>query len=137
MNLKKFLLAGLAAFAVMALLGGLWYKILLKSFYLAHFKYIADVDMVIVMIGLFLTGFLLAAIYPIGYKGGSPASEGYRFGMLMGAVWAVPTAFIIFLGAGLVTPVGILVDMPWHILVEVGIAGLVIGLVYGKIPSSK
>jgi hypothetical protein len=137
MNLKKFILAGLAAFVVMALLGGLWHKVLLGSFYGEHFKYIADADMVMVMIGLFLTGFLLSAIYPVGYKGGSPASEGYRFGMLMGAVWMIPTAFIIFLGAGLVTPVGILVDMPWHILVEEGIAGLVIGLVYGKIPSSK
>ena len=137
MNFKKFLLAGLAAFAVLALLGWLWHKVLLKNFYLAHFKYIADVDTVMVMIGLFLTGFLLAAIYPIGYKGGSPASEGYRFGMLMGAVWAIPTAFVIFLGAGLVTPIGILVDMPWHILVEEGLAGLVIGLVYVKIPSTK
>ncbi len=93
--------------------------------------------MVFVFIGFFLTGFLLSAIYPIGYKGGSPASEGYRFGMLMGAVWMIPSAFVIFLGAGIGTPVGILVDMPWHILIEEGIAGLVIGLVYGKITPSK
>ncbi len=137
MSVKKFILAGLAAFAVMAVLGGLWHKVLLGSFYEAHFKYIADADMVIVMIGLFLTGFLLSAIYPIGYKGGSPSSEGYRFGMLMGAVWIVPTAFVIFLGADLVTPVGILVDLPWHILIEEGLAGMVIGLVYGKIASAK
>jgi hypothetical protein len=137
MNVKKFLLAGLAAFAVIALLGGLWHKVLLGNFYGEHFKFVADINMVKVIIGFFLTGFLLSAIYPIGYKGGSPASEGYRFGMLMGAVWMVPTAFVIFLGAGLVTPVGVVVDMPWHILIEEGIAGLVIGLVYGKIPSSR
>jgi len=46
-------------------------------------------------------------------------------------------AFVIFLGADIATPVGVVVDMPWHILVEEGIAGLVIGLVYGKTPSSK
>ena len=137
MSFKKFILAGLAAFAVLALLGGLWHKVLLGSFYNTHFKLLAGVDMVLVMIGFFLTGFLLSAIYPVGYKGGSPASEGYRFGMLMGAVWMVPTAFVIFLGADIATPVGILVDMPWHILIEEGIAGMVIGLVYGKIPSSK
>ena len=137
MNFKKFVLAGLAAFAVMALLGGLWHKVLLESFYSAHFELLADVDIVLVMIGFFLTGFLLSAIYPVGYKGGSPASEGYRFGMLMGAVWMVPTAFVIFLAADIATPVGILVDMPWHILVEEGIAGMVIGLIYGKIPAPK
>jgi len=55
----------------------------------------------------------------------------------MGAGWIVPTAFVIFLSAGIVTPVGVVVDMPWHIPVEEEIAGLVIGLVYGKTPSSK
>ncbi len=137
MNLKKFILAGLAAFAVMALLSGLWHKVLLGSFYGEHINFIADVNIVKAIIGFFLTGLLLSAIYPIGYKGGLPASEGYRFGMLMGAVWMVPTAFVIFLGAGIATPVGVLVDLPWHILIEEGIAGLVIGLVYGKIPPSK
>ena len=33
---------------------------------------------------------LLAYIYPIGYKGGSPITEGAKFGFLMGLVYSLP-----------------------------------------------
>jgi hypothetical protein len=131
MNGKRFILAGLAGFAVLFAIGALWHIVALGNFYAAHSKFTID-NMAFVIIGLFLTGFLLSFIYPLGYRGKSPALEGYRFGILMGAVWMVPTGFVIFLGAGIMSPNAFLVDFLWHILVEEGIAGLVIGLIYGK-----
>lgn len=73
----------------------------------------------------------MAIIYPYGYKGGSPAVEGLKFGLWIGFLmtvprffyeWAVPhgpAARVILIGAlfgGILTL----------------LAGLVIGLVYGK-----
>ena len=66
----------------------------------------------------------------MGYKGGSPVKEGFRFGALIGLIWILPLSMI-FHGVWNLPLTGVIVDSAWHV-VEEGIAGIAIGLVYGK-----
>ena len=133
MNTKKFVLAAIAGFIVMFGISALWHKIVMGSFYGNHYEAIAtNVDLLYVLIGYLVIGLLMAFIYPIGYKGGSPLKEGPRFGALIGLVGLLPMTLIVLLGSGLVTHTGAIVDVIWHIIEE-GIGGTVIALVYGRI----
>ncbi len=73
---------------------------------------------------------IMAYIYPTGYKGGTPLSEGFRFGVLLGLFVAIPYGIFF----DLMFSIGF---MPTLVLIlvytlEVAASGLLIGLVYGK-----
>ncbi|MDE2150121.1 MAG: DUF1761 domain-containing protein [Gammaproteobacteria bacterium] len=89
----------------------------------------------IVALGLIdnvLKSLVLAYLYPIGYKGGSPVKEGFRFGILTGVL--VGSSWV--LGVGATQPVTSL--STWvavesaFVLIQFGLAGIVIGLIYGR-----
>jgi len=132
MNGKKWFLAGLAGFAVMFALSGLWYMVLMSKFYRAQDQGIMreQFNFLFIVLGYIVLAFLMSLIYPVGYKGGSPAKEGLRFGVLIGlVVWL--TANLTIHGVLKNTLASALVDSVWHI-VEQGIGGIAIALVYGK-----
>jgi uncharacterized membrane protein len=132
MNGKKWFLAGLAGFAVMFALSGLWYMVLMSKFYRAQDQGIMreQFNFLFIVLGYIVLAFLMSLIYPVGYKGGSPAKEGLRFGVLIGlVVWL--TANLTLYGVLKNTLASALVDSVWHI-VEQGIGGIAIALVYGK-----
>jgi hypothetical protein len=132
MNGKKWFLGGLAGFAVMFALSGLWYMVLMSKFYRAQDQGIMreQFNFLFIVLGYIVLAFLMSLIYPIGYKGGSLVKEGLRFGVLIGlVVWL--TANLTLHGVLNNTLASTLVDSVWHI-VEQGIGGIVIALVYGK-----
>jgi hypothetical protein len=57
--------------------------------------------------------------------------EGFRFGALIGILIALPLN-VLFVGMFGVGMGAVYVDLPWHVI-EQGVTGLVIGVVYGKI----
>ncbi|MCG8608210.1 hypothetical protein MJD09_24905 [bacterium] len=63
------------------------------------------------------------------YQGGSPDSEGFKFGALIGLIWILPFSLIIH-GIWNVSLTAVLVDSVWHI-VEEGLVGIVVGFIYG------
>ena len=132
MNAKKMLFALLAGFVVMFLLAGLWHMIIMGDFYKANSSSaaLAEPKMLFIALGYFILALILAFIYPLGYKGGSPVIEGLKFGVLMGLLWILPFSVVLF---GLFESSGtvLVVDVIWHV-VEEGIGGIVIGLVYGS-----
>lgn len=132
MNATKLISAWLAAFVVIFLLSGLWHQLLLADFYAAQTAAVAraEINMVAVTIGSLILAFLMAWMYPTGYQGGSPVVEGLRFGALIGLLWILPWSVIIT-GIWNVGMTVTLVDAAWHV-VEEGLAGVVIGLVYGR-----
>jgi hypothetical protein len=78
-----------------------------------------------------ITSVLLAWAFPIGYRGGVPWAEGLRFGMLMGLLAGLPGVLHSYADtetavAGLVTVV------LWNVITW-GIAGALIGTVYGPV----
>ena len=132
MNAKKIILAWLAAFVVTFALAGLWHQVLLVDFYKVNTEALAreEINILFVVLGQLILTFLMAFIYPIGYKGGSPIKEGFKFGALIGFIWILPLSLIMH-GIWTVPLNSVLVDSGWHIIEE-GIGGIVIGLVYGK-----
>lgn len=131
MNAKKFITAFIAGFAVMFLLSGLWYQLLMADFYKATSTAAREPQLMgSIALGYIVLSLLMAYMYPKGYSGGSPAVEGVKFGILIGLLWIVPLGLVIY---GVMTVSGkmLVADIIWHI-VEQGVGGIVIGLVYGK-----
>jgi len=132
MNVKKFVLAWMAAVVVALLLAFGWHLFLLADFYQAQSQALAreEPNFVFIFVALLILYFLMALVYPMGYKGGSPVKEGFRFGALIGLIWVLPRSVgdhgIYNLPLTLV-----IVDSAWHVVQE-GIGGIVIALVYGR-----
>jgi hypothetical protein len=135
MNVKKLVLAGLAGFVVMFLLALLWYTVT-QGFYTAQFSGIerpepeASRFIWWIVLGYLVGSFLMAYIYPIGYKGGAPVKEGLRFGLLMGLIMTLPVVLILYGGYSF-PQAGLLVDAIYQVI-EKTIGGAVIALVYGS-----
>ncbi len=132
MNAKKFIGAWIAGFFVMFLLSGLWYMAIMGDFYRSNGPpgLREQYQMQFIALGYLVLGLLMAYIYPKGYSGGTPVTEGVKFGVLMGLLWILPNGLVMY---GVVTGSGkvLVVDAVWH-LVEGGIGGIVIGLIYGQ-----
>jgi len=136
MNVKKLVMSAIAGFVVMFIISGLWYMVLMKGYYNNQFAdvYRPEFKMVWIVIGYLVWAFLMAYIYPIGYKGGPPVKEGLKFGILVGLISVLPIGLVLY-GAHTVPLTGTLVDAIYHV-VEKGIGGIVIGVVYGNITES-
>ena len=132
MNCKKLILATVLGFVVMFLISGLWYLIIMKGYYNEQFPEVfrQESKMIWIAIGYLVGAFLLALIYPIGYKGGAPMSEGLRFGILMGLFIALPMGLTLY-GVYTIPLIPSIINIVYQV-VEKGIGGLFIGLVYGK-----
>jgi hypothetical protein len=88
MKFKKWLFSGLAGFVVMSGLSYLWYQVLTVTMHKEGFQAIARDPMLTpwLLVGYLVLAFVMAGIYPVGYKGGAPAKEGLVFGLLIGLV---------------------------------------------------
>ena len=132
MNVKKFVLAWMAAFVVALFVSFGWHLFLMGDFYQAQTEALAreEPNFVFLFVALLILYFLMALIYPIGYKGGSPVKEGFRFGALIGLIWALPHS-VGNHGLYNLPLTYVIVDSAWHVVQE-GIGGIVIALVYGR-----
>ncbi len=132
MNIKKLVSAWLAGFIVMFSLSGLWYMVLMPDYYSVQFADVARAEPLFtwIVLGYLVVSFLLAYIYPIGYKGKSPLKEGLRFGFFMGLIIALPMGLILY-GVHTYPLTATLVDII-YLVVEKTIGGIVIGFVYGS-----
>jgi hypothetical protein len=93
MNYGRIALAGIAGTIVYFLVGGLVFGKLIAKYYAPYPGVYRSAEMVqqhipIGLTSIFLAILLLAVIYAIGYKGGSGAAEGFRFGLLIGIFFA-------------------------------------------------
>ena len=132
MNGRKLVLGALTAFAVAFLLSGLWHVLLMSDFYdAAQGGTMRDPPLFwSIGLGYLVVGFIMAYMYPKGYEGGSPITEGLKFGAVIGLLWWFPTQLVLY--GVLDGPFSmVLVDGAWH-LVEEGLAGAALGLVYGR-----
>ena len=125
--------AAAGGFVAMFVISFIWYGVVMADWYETNYVNImraeADISMLNIALGYIIMALLLAYAYTYGYKGGSGTSEGMRFGVLMGLIIGLPLAFIgagawnIELGPSLVDGI--------YKVVEIGVGGTVIGLLYG------
>lgn len=137
MNAKKLTLATIVAFIIMVLLSSLWYMVIMGDYYDREFTEVQrpEFKMAWIFIGYLVAALLMAYIYPIGYRGGSPAGEGLRFGLLIGLIMALPSA-LVYYGVWTIPFGATLIDAIYLIIEKIA-GGLVIGLIYGRSASSK
>ncbi len=141
MDSKKLIYSTLASFAVMWILSGIWYMVVMADYYDEAMAGIYNAsaileepNLVFIAIGYFIYALIMAYMFPIGYKGGSAVSEGLKFGAIIGVLITVPMTFI---NMGLLSACAgpALVDAIYQI-VEKAIGGIVIAKVYGGSASS-
>jgi drug/metabolite transporter (DMT)-like permease len=77
-----------------------------------------------------LQAILLAYIYPKGYSGGKPLTEGLRFGFVMGVLIFITYAFFLY-GKFKVEFTPTLLHGFMHVVETMG-GGITIALIYGK-----
>ncbi len=137
MNIKKLILASLAGGAVTFVLGAFWHAWLMADFYQTQGAALnrPEPNMMMIALGSLVIAILMAYTFPIGYKGGSAVKEGFRFGALIGLIWVLPVS-LIFSGVWNYPLVAVIVDSAWHI-VEQGVTGIVIAMIYGTAAASS
>jgi len=119
----------------MFILSGIWYMVVMAEYYERVMKGVYNANarldepnLVYIAIGYLFYAFIMAYMFPIGYKGGSAVSEGLKFGAIIGVLITVPLTFI---NMGLLSASAgpALVDAIYQI-VEKAIGGIVIAKVY-------
>ena len=135
----KLILSTIVGGIVLFILGWIFYVLIFGSFITENFGNIMrtpeDYKLWAVIVANFLEALFLAWIYPKGYKGGSPAKEGFMFGIDFGLLMSVPFMFYMWAQYP-VTWQAALIDGLIMLVITI-ITGLVIGLVYGKIGEKK
>jgi hypothetical protein len=133
--MKKFIISVVAATTVMFSLAGLFNGVLAREFLVSNVDQTllrAPANLILVAAGYFVLSLLMALLYPrLLRAGGSPAINGLLFGMGAGVCWLMPYSLVLF-GVYKFPYIALPLDFAWA-LVEQGIGGLVIGLVYGKL----
>jgi hypothetical protein len=130
--------AVIAAAAIMFGLAGLWTGVVLRDFIAANVNPTmlrTPPNLLLVFIGYAVLAILMALIYrkfvPVT---ASPAWSGLQFGLASAVCWLMPYSLVLF---GVYNfPYAVLpLDFAWALL-EQGIGGLVIGLIYGRTPAN-
>jgi hypothetical protein len=89
-------------------------------------------DTPLMLLPAFIYTGVLAYLFSLVYRGGSPAFEGYRLGACSGLI-VIPTFTVIMIRIG-VEPWFAALDLLWHVLVQQALTGMVVGLVCGPRP---
>ena len=139
MNVTRIALAGLAAFIVYFLLGGLFFAVspLRGEFSKYPAVYRSQETMKSVMpagmLAMFVAMLVLAVLYAMLYRGGSGLAEGAHFGLLIG-VFSV-CSFVIHNYVNLNIGLRLTIGQAVAYLVEWIAVGIVIGLIYRPVAS--
>ena len=132
MNGRKFVIGALVASVVAFLLSSLWHVVLMSDYYESVTVGGREAPLMwAIGLAYLMVGIIMAYMYPKGYEGGSPVGEGLKFGAIIGLLWWFPTNLVWYAVLDGSSSSQIFVDGVWHI-VEEGIAGAALGLVYGR-----
>ena len=135
----KLVLSTIVGGIVLFILGWIFYVLIFGGFMMDNFGKIMrtpdDYKLWAIIVANLLEAFFLSWIYPKGYKGGSPAKEGFMYGIYMGFLMSVPYVFYIWAQYPVKWQAALLDGV--LMLVMTIITGFVIGLVYGKTEEKK
>ena len=124
---------------MMWLLAGLWHMLIMSAYYAtATPEGVAREEpmMQFIVIGYLVLGLLMAYIYPKGYAGGAPLTEGVKFGVAIGLLWVLPHGLVMYGVHQIGTGALLVVDSLWHVA-EQGAGGAVIGLIYSRMATPE
>ncbi|MBW1767655.1 MAG: hypothetical protein JRF49_07320 [Deltaproteobacteria bacterium] len=128
MNLKKLFLATLSGGFGMWVIAGIWHNLIMAKLY--ESVHATHEGLGLLLVAYFILALLMSYIYPLGYKGGKPIWEGLRFGIVIGILWVFPHG-LAMAGAHGDSISYVFKNAAWH-MVEQGLGGIIIGLIYGR-----
>ena len=132
--MKRTVFAVIAASVVMFSLAGLYTGVLARAFIASHVDQSllrTPPNLILVFFGYVVLALLMSVLYSrLVRVTDSPAWSGLRFGVVAGVCWLMPYSLVLF-GVYKFPYVALPLDFGWALL-EQGIGGLVIGLIYGK-----
>lgn len=138
MNWTRFLLAAAGGLVALVAAGFIWHVLLLMDFYVeqtAKLRRAGEFELWWVILPDGLRALLLSYLYPIGYKGGNPAVEGLRFGVMMGLIVGFPLIASYF-AYNFASPAFFWAEFSFY-AIQGGLAGIVIAYIWGKAAGQK
>lgn len=134
MNVKKFVRAWLAYVIVTFAMGFTWHLVLFRDLYreLAIYSRLDDPIIPLGVASMLIQGAILAYIYPHLSPRRNPPVDGIKFGVLMG-IFLASSAVLAEGAKQNVTSLStwLLIESGYYVI-QFGLSGLVIGLLYGK-----
>ncbi len=127
-NFKKLLLSTVFGGFGMWVIAGIWHNLIMANLY--KNVHATHDGLALLLVAYFILALLMAYIYPLGYKGKNPVIEGLRFGIVIGIVWVFPRG-LAMVGAHGDSVIYVVKNSLWH-MVEQGLGGIIIGVLYGK-----
>ncbi len=88
-------------------------------------------DYLLLQLNHIVFAFILAYVYPMGYKGGNLVTEGFRFGVLMGILMFLPTGLVVRGIWQVPANLMFVYNTIFHAIAS-GICGIGIAFIYGK-----
>lgn len=132
--MKRTVFAVIAASVAMFSLAGLYTSVLARAFIASHVDQSllrTPPNLILVFVGYVALALLMSVLYArLVRVTGSPAWSGLRFGMVAAVCWLMPYSLVLF-GVYKFPYAALPLDFAWALL-EQGIGGLVIGMIYGK-----
>lgn len=134
---KRTIVSGLVTFVVLFAVGWLLWSLIFASTWagMTSVEATREPNMLFMAIGLLIAGWLMAFIYPRGYEGGSPAAEGFRFGLVIWALLSLAVGF--WMQAFWPDNTGAFIFARVLELVQYGAAGIVLGIVADKMTTPE
>lgn len=134
MSVKRWAMAALGAFGIIAMSDYLIHEIVLGEFYRTHAQWWRLPEEMQALSGFMIASqvalaVLLSLIYTKGYEPDrGRVAQGFRYGVLMGLLLTVPTGLMHFF----VYPYPFSLVLSWLVggLTEVTLAGIIIGFLY-------
>lgn len=130
MDFKQIAIATLASGFVMWAVAGLWHKLLAVAFYTSETE-ASHEGVGIILVAYLILGLLMAYLFSISNVSGQPIIAGLKFGIVIGLLWIFPHE-LAMAGAHGKSLVYVFKNASWHI-VEQGIGGIIIALVFSKV----
>ena len=130
MNTKKIIFATLAAFIVMFLADWLWFGVIFGEWFQKMMPANGMVNIPMHAFAELCLAFLMAIIYPFGFKGGSAMKEGAMFGFLIGLVYQLPVSIHMYASMGGSRRIVVFFIINGIVMGILG--GIVVAMIYGK-----
>jgi hypothetical protein len=128
-DFKKLVFSTLLGGFGMWVVAGIWHNMIMANLY--KDVHATHEGIGLLLIAYFILALLMAYIYPLGYTGKSPWIEGLRYGLIIGLLWVLPHSVVRLAAHDNSSIVYIIKNSLWH-MVEQGIGGIIIAVIYGK-----
>ena len=132
----KFWIAALSYLLLTFAIAGGWHLALFKDTYARLGIFTRPRPIIpLGVLSMVLQAAVVSYLYPLFYRGGSPLMTGATFGLLLG-VFMGSNAVLAEAGKNQVTSLGTWIALEGvYYLLQFTVVGLVVGLVYGSLPS--